>query len=85
MSGDVGRLQASNADGTLLASLDDAGVLRIESQPPRGEPLVIATAFKPRDVVGMRFSDDGTLLLCELRSGRTVAWDVRTGARVAIG
>jgi hypothetical protein len=85
MTGDTGRLQASSQDGTLLASMDDAGVLRIESQPPKGEPLVIATAFKPPDVVGMRFSDDGALLLCELRTGETVAWDVRTGVRVAIG
>jgi hypothetical protein len=33
----------------------------------------------------MRFSDDGTRVLCTLRTGETVAWDARTGARVAIG
>lgn len=81
----VARLQATSPDGTLLASLDDAGVLRIASQPRSGEPLVIATAFRPPDVVAMRFSDDGTRVLCELRTGETVAWDVRTGARVAVG
>ena len=30
-------------------------------------------------------SDDGTRVLCTLRTGETVAWDARTGARVAIG
>jgi len=85
MAGDTGQLRASSADGTLLAAMDDAGVLRIESQPAGGAPVVIATAFRPADVVAMRFSDDGTRLLCQLRTGETVAWDVRTGARVAMG
>jgi len=68
----------------VLASMDDAGRLRIASRAG-GEPVVIATAFRPRDIAAMRVSDDGTRVLCELRTGETVAWDVRTGARVTIG
>ena len=82
--GGLARIEATSPDGTLLASMDAGGRLRIASRAG-GEPVVIATAFRPPDIVSMRFSDDGTRVLCTLRSGETVAWDARTGARVAIG
>jgi len=44
---------------------------------------VLETAFRPPDVRSMRFSSDGSRIVCELRNGTTAEWDARTGARVA--
>ncbi len=77
-------LEASSPDGRVLASMDATGRIRISSHAGN-EPVTIATAIAPADVVALRFSSDGNHLVCELRDGTTVAWDARTGARVAAG
>ena len=62
--------------------MDQEGQIRIAPRAG-GDALVIATPFRRPDVVSMRFSPDGSRIVCELRNGATVEWDARTGARVA--
>jgi TIR domain len=75
-------VQAVSPDGTVVAAMDDEGRIRIFSRDG-GDPLVIATTLRPPDVASMRFSPDGSRIVCELRNGTTVQWDARTGSRVA--
>jgi hypothetical protein len=75
-------LQAVSADGMTLASMDQAGALTIETRG-RGK-VVVATVFRPDQVAAMWISDDGTRVICELRTGEMVVWDASTGKRVAV-
>jgi hypothetical protein len=75
-------LETSSPDGMVLASMDDAGYIRIAARAG-GEPIVIATSFRPPDVAALSVSADGSRVVCELRDGSTAAWDTRTGARIA--
>ena len=75
-------LQAVSPDGRLVAALDREGQIRIAPRAG-GDALVIATALRPPDVRSMRFSSDGSRIVCELQNGTTVEWDARTGVRVA--
>jgi hypothetical protein len=75
-------LEAVSPDGTMVASMDAEGRIRIAARAG-GEPLVIATRFRPSDIAALRFSADGSRIVCELRTGERVEWDARTGTRVA--
>ncbi len=78
----TGPLETVSPDGTMLASMDAEGRIRIAAHGG-GEPLVIATKFRTSDVAALRFSADGSRIVCELRDGGTVEWDARTGSRIA--
>jgi WD40 repeat protein len=45
--------------------------------------LVISTKLSRQDVLALRFSPDGTRVVCETRDGQTVEWDARTGVKLA--
>jgi hypothetical protein len=80
---EVVRLAAVSPDGTRLASMDTDFLIRVRSLHG-GEPdLVISTKLNRNDVVALRFSPDGTRVVCETRGGETVEWDARTGAKLA--
>jgi hypothetical protein len=74
-------LQTVSPDGMVLAAMDGEGRIRISSRAG-GDLRVIATTLRPPDVASLRFSPDGSRIVCELWNGTTVEWDVRTGTRV---
>jgi hypothetical protein len=77
-------LRALSPDGQLIASMDGAGRIRVAAAgAPEPSGLVIATRFRPEEVERLRFSDDGSRIVCELKDGQIVEWDARTGARLA--
>jgi hypothetical protein len=51
-------------------------------QPPGDVERVIPTTLARADVVALRFSADGTRIVCETRDGGTIEWDTRTGERI---
>jgi hypothetical protein len=75
-------LEAVSPDGTMVASMDAEGRIRIAARAG-GAPLVIATGYRPADIAALRFSPDGSRVVCELRNGERVEWDARTGTRIA--
>ncbi len=77
-------LQAISPDGARVASMHDDGRIVIAARnDPAAATVVIATAFRPEQIAALRFSPDGSRIVCRLGDGTTVEWDAETGARVA--
>jgi hypothetical protein len=76
-------LAAVSPDGRLAAVMDaSARIVISRRQPPGDVERVIPTTLARADVVALRFSADGTRIVCETRDGGTIEWDRRTGERI---
>jgi hypothetical protein len=77
-------LAAVSPDGRLAAVMDaSARIVISRRDAPGAVERVIQTSLARADVVALRFSSDGTRIVCETRGGGTVEWDARTGERVS--
>src|SRR5262249_60640300 len=75
---------AGSPEGGLAAVLDaSARIVISRRDAPAAVERVIQTSLARADVVALRFSSDGTRIVCETRGGGTVEWDARTGERVS--
>jgi hypothetical protein len=76
-------LAAVSPDGRLAAVMDARARIVIGRRDAPGLVLrVIQPTRAGGDVVALRFSADGTRIVCETRDGTTIEWDARTGERV---
>jgi hypothetical protein len=76
-------LAAVSPDGRLAAVMDAGARIVIGRRDAPGvAERVIQTTLARADVVALRFSADGTRIVCETRDGATIEWDARTGERV---
>jgi TIR domain-containing protein len=77
-------LAAVSPDGRLAAVMDAGARIVITRRDAAGTvERVIQTSLARADIVALRFSSDGTRIVCETRDGATVEWDARTGERVS--